>query len=76
MDVGIGSEELAASIFRAYGVISTLFQNIGGMPTYQTIRRLIPDLNLYTVLKMAAVLIHSVQTTHQTPDPQTYHVRR
>jgi len=47
------------------------------MPTYQTIRRLIPDLlNLYTVLKMAAVLIHSAQTTHQTTDPQTYRVRR
>jgi len=42
--VGIGSEELAASVFRAYGGINTLFQNVDGVPTYQTTRRLIPDL--------------------------------
>jgi len=58
---GIVSEEPAAFIFRAYGGISTFFQNVGGVPTYQNIRRLIPDLlNLDTVLKMAAVLIHGV----------------
>jgi len=75
--VGIVSEELAASFFRVYGGISTFFQNVGGVLSYQNIRLLIADLlNLDTVLILAAVLIHGVQTTHQTLDPKTYHVRR